>query len=106
MDEAVRGIATRSSEWATSDTCSKSATIDLEFAALVGVDRPEAREAARVGRRFFESVGAKAFVAQFDALGSIDDESPTEPPVTGSIGPNGLDKPINPRAQSRVSVGG
>ncbi len=105
VDDAVRGYRDAIVRMGDLGYLLEVATIDLEFAAVVGLHRPEAREAARVGRRFFASVGAKAFVAQFDALGSIDDESPTEPPVTGSIGPNGLDKD-QPEGAVPGSVGG
>ena len=53
----------------------------IDFAATVGLDRPEAREAARFARNVFEPLGAKAYLAQLDAL---DGGAPVATTVDGS----------------------
>ncbi len=82
-DEAVRGYGEAIARMDDLGYLLESSVMRLEFAAVVGVDRAEARDAAQAAREFYAGVGAKAYVAQLDALGIDGPAEAASPPSDG-----------------------
>ena len=68
IEEAVSGYGAACERLADMGDGLETAVTRLEFAALVGIDRPEAQAAAAAARKTYERLGARAYLAQLDAI--------------------------------------
>ena len=89
IEEAVSGYGAACERLADMGDGLETAVTRLEFAALVGVDRPEAQAAAAAARKTYERLGARAFLAQLDAIDAapgrgLAEESATAPSTRAS----------------------